>query len=238
MQVIPSIIPKNKEQLEDEIELVAGFADFVQIDISDGIFTPFKTWPYNGQDYDFFDELKNEKIGWPKWESVDFEIHLMVKNPESVLNDWIKTGVSSVVAHIEAMAKPSDSSVARSAEGGFRDDFQKIIDICKENQTATWIAIKPSTDISKIAPFVSQVDGVQCMGSDLLGQHGVELEDRAVEQIKKLRELSPDTIIAVDIGVNLETKDELLEAGATKLICGSAILDAENPKEAFEELSE
>ena len=75
------------------------------------------------------------------------------------------------------------------------------------------------------------------MGSDRLGEHGVELDEKAVEKIKLLRELYPDSIIAIDIGVSLETKDELTEAGATKLISGSAILEAENPREVFDELS-
>jgi pentose-5-phosphate-3-epimerase len=74
------------------------------------------------------------------------------------------------------------------------------------------------------------------MGSDRLGEHGVELENAAVEKIKLLREMFPESIIAVDIGVSLETKDELVSAGATKLISGSAILDAENPEEVFDEL--
>jgi ribulose-phosphate 3-epimerase len=151
-QIIPSIIPKNKQQLEDEIDLVSGFANFVQIDISDGIFTPHKTWPYNGLDTGFFDDLKNEKVGWPKWESLDFEIHLMVKNPETVLENWIHTGISSVVAHIEATS-----------------DFQKVIDICRGANVAIWIAIKPSTDVNLLAPFAAQVDGIQVMGSDELG---------------------------------------------------------------------
>ncbi len=219
-EIVPSIIPLNKEQLENEIDLVSHFANFIQIDISDGIFTPVKTWPYNGNNTDFFNDLKSENVGWPKWESIDYEVHLMVKNPENVLEDWIKTGVTSVVAHIEST-----------------ENFQKVIDICHEKNVGVWVAIKPSTDISKIAPFVSQADGIQIMGSDELGRHGVELENSAVEMIKNLRELNPDTIIAVDIGVNLETKDLLLEAGATKLICGSAILDDENPKEMYEELS-
>jgi pentose-5-phosphate-3-epimerase len=76
------------------------------------------------------------------------------------------------------------------------------------------------------------------MGSDDLGKHGVELENTAVEKIKEIKENFPETKIAIDIGVNLETKDELLSAGAEKLICGSAILDAENLHEIFEELSE
>ena len=52
----------RKEQLEEEINKVFKFTKLVQIDISDGIFVPTKTWPYNGQDTGYFEELKKEGI--------------------------------------------------------------------------------------------------------------------------------------------------------------------------------
>jgi ribulose-phosphate 3-epimerase len=240
-KVVPSIIPHSKQELGDQIELVAPFAKMVQVDICDGVFARPKTWPYNFVDTDFFDELKMEETGWPKWEETDIEVHLMVQNPETVCEDWIKTGVTSIVAHIEAT-----------------QNFQKIIDICRPaadivlpsgsghrdyeqssicSSVEIWVAIKPSTDVNLLAPFVAQVNGIQVMGSDYLGEHGVGLEESAVQKIKLLRQMYPESIIAVDIGVSPETKDELVSAGATKLISGSAILEADNPREVFNELS-
>ena len=57
-KVVPAIIPQTRRQLTEEIKKVSGFAELVQIDISDGLFTPIKTWPYNGRDQDFFEKLK------------------------------------------------------------------------------------------------------------------------------------------------------------------------------------
>ena len=216
IQVVPAIIPHTKAQLEEEIRKVASFAKLVQVDISDGIFVPTKSWPYNGHDTDFFKKLKNQEVGWPRWENLDIEIHLMVKNPEDVVPDWVKTGVSTIVAHIEAT-----------------NDFQKIIDLCRENFVSVGIAIKPSTDISKIDPFVPQVDFIQCMGSDLLGKHGVLLDSKAVDKIRRLHGLYPERIIGIDIGVSESTAKSLISAGVRKLISGSAILNADNPKQVF-----
>ena len=219
IKVIPAIIPHTKEQLEGEIKKVAQFASFVQIDISDGVFVPTKTWPYNARDQEFFEGLKNEKVGWPRWEDVEYEIHLMVKSPEDVVLDWIHTGVASIVAHIEATT-----------------NFQKVIDICREHGVTVGIAIKPSTDIRRLEQFVSQVDFIQCMGSDMLGKHGVHLDEKAISQIKTLHALYPESIIGIDIGVNEETAESLVSAGATRLISGSDILDADNPEEVYRNL--
>ena len=219
MIVVPAIIPHTKEQLEEEINKVAKFAKLVQIDISDGIFVPTKSWPYNGRDIDFFEKLKTGEVGWPRWEDLDFEIHLMIKNPEDTVLDWINTGASAVVAHIEAT-----------------DNFQKVIDICRDNNVSIGLAIKPSTDISKLETFAPQVDFIQCMGSDLLGKHSVVLDERAIDQIKRLHELYPERIIGIDIGVTEDTAEILVKAGAIKLISGSAILNADNPEEVYRRL--
>ncbi len=220
IKVVPAIIPQNKEQLEEEIKKVARFAKLIQVDISDGIFTPTRTWPYNGQDTEFFQQLKTQEIGWPKWEDVEIEVHLMVKNPETVVGDWINTAVSAIVAHVEAT-----------------NDFQKIIDICREASVSVGLAIKPSTDISRLEPFISQIDFIQVMGSDDIGKHGVSLDEKAIEQIEKLRKLYPERIIAIDIGVTEETAETLVKAGANKLISGSEILNSDNPEEVFRALS-
>src|SRR3989344_2610532 len=179
-KVVPAIIPQTRRQLTEEIKKVSGFADLVQIDISDGLFTPIKTWPYNGRDQDFFEKLKKGEEGWPEWDKVDFEIHLMVRNPEDVVADWIKTGVVALVVHIEST-----------------NHFQQV------------------------------------MGNDHLGKHGMELDFKAVELIKSLRKLYPERTIAIDIGVNTDTVETLVSAGANKLISGSEILDADNPKEVY-----
>ncbi len=217
IQVVPAIIPNNEEQLREEISKVSHFASLIQIDISDGVFTPFTTWPYNGKDPQFHKNLLTQEVGWPNWEDSEFEVHLMVKLPETVLENWIESGVSGVIAHIEAT-----------------DNFQKIIDICRERSVNVGIAIKPSTDISKIEDFVDKVDFIQVMGSDQLGKHGTVLEEKALEMIKSLRREYPERIIAIDIGVTEETAEDLVSAGANKLISGSAILDSVNPKEVFD----
>lgn len=215
-QVLPAIIPVNKEQLFEEMSKVSHFADLVQVDISDGVFTNTRTWPYNGQDRDYFEKLKTEDEGWPKWEDTDVELHLMVNKPEEVMEEWIATGVASIVAHIEAT-----------------EDFQKVIDICREKNVSVGLAMKPNTEIEKIEKFVPQVDFIQVMGSQLLGKHGVELDEKSLEVIKTLRAKFPNSIIAIDIGVTEENAETLVEAGVNKLISGGAILNSDNPKEVF-----
>ena len=219
ISIVPATIPQSKEQLEEEIKRVASFAPLVQVDICDGVFVKNKTWPYNGRDQDFFAELKAEHVGWPEWEKTDIEVHLMVKNPEETIGDWLGSGISSLVVHVEAT-----------------DKFEDIIALCRNYSVSIGLAIKPRSELRTIEALVPHVDFIQCMGSDTLGQHGVPLEPRVLPRIVELRKLYPERIIAVDIGVTEETLPELVAAGASKFIVGGTILEASNPKKVYDEL--
>ncbi len=219
-QVVPAVIPRNKEQMIEEIKKVSGFAKLVQIDISDGKFTPFKTWPFNGQDADYFAKLKTEEEGLPMWESIDYEFHLMIQDPEEYVEGFIHAGANSIIVQVEAVK-----------------DLQKILDLCRQNEVSLGVAIKPKTDLDKITTIADQIDFIQVMGSDLLGKHGESLDDRAVEKVKQLQELYPDKTIAIDIGVNMETRDLLVNSGVDKIVSGSFILNSDDPEEADELLA-
>jgi ribulose-phosphate 3-epimerase len=76
------------------------------------------------------------------------------------------------------------------------------------------------------------------MGNDNIGFHHVELdEERVIPNIQALRMTFPELPIAVDIGVTTETAPMLVEAGATRLISGSAIFEAEDIEGTIAELS-
>ncbi|PNX47808.1 MAG: hypothetical protein BV457_02130 [Thermoplasmata archaeon M9B1D] len=89
-KIIPAIIAKSQQELEDKINKVKEYVEIIQLDIMDGKFVPNKS-----VDFDF-------KL--PKADCI-FEAHLMIKNPE----EWIKKHINKVdmvLAHIESCKKP------------------------------------------------------------------------------------------------------------------------------------
>lgn len=217
-EVIPAIIVKNYKQLEDRIIQVKDYCSFVQVDITDGKFTHNLTWPYVGDNGEYV-QLATEEIGLPFWEEVDYEFHLMIEKPEETVGDWIKIGASRIIVQIESTEK-----------------MQEIIDQCKAASVEVGIALKPSTDSERLAPFIEQIDCIQCMGNNELGRHGAPLDQDVLKKIKTLRETYPDMRIAIDIGVHTDTASSLIDAGVDTLVAGSAIFDTENIAEAIEDL--
>ena len=41
-----------------------------------------------------FDAIIAEEEGMPRWEDINFEVDLMVENPEAVVSKWVSAGAS------------------------------------------------------------------------------------------------------------------------------------------------
>lgn len=217
-EIIPAILPKNYEDLKNKISLVRGVVPIVQIDICDGIFVSSHTWPFSSSSTDiYFTRILNEQEGMPFWEDIDFELDLMVADAVENFDIYNKLGAKRIIFHIEAMKSVDD----------FRD-FLEGIDPYMREVMQIGVAINPATPLEQLFPLISCIDFVQCMGSDEIGFSGVDLDEKVYDKIKILREKYFDLPIAVDIGVNKNTAPLLIEAGATKLIIGSAIFNTDD----------
>jgi ribulose-phosphate 3-epimerase len=88
--IIPAIIAKNQDELEEKIKKVADFVDIIQLDFMDGKFVP-----NNSIDFDF--RLPETKC--------KFESHLMITDPEK----WIEnhaSKVDTILIHYESIKDP------------------------------------------------------------------------------------------------------------------------------------
>ncbi|MEX2029002.1 MAG: hypothetical protein WD963_00780 [Candidatus Paceibacterota bacterium] len=225
IEVIPAILPKNYEDLKNNIALVRGIAKTVQVDLCDGIFVPPQTWPFLASGLDeHFSRILNEQEGMPFWEDIDFELDLMVSDALENFDIYTKLGPKRIIFHVEAV-------------GDFENfkNFLEGIDIYIRDAIEIGIALKPSMPTENIFPLIQYIDFVQFMGNDKIGYHGVELDEKVYEKIKTLRKKFSDLPIGVDIGVNAETAPLLVEAGATKLVAGSAIFDSNDIISTIEE---
>lgn len=218
IEVVPAIIPESFEEIAAKAAQVKRLVRRVQIDVADGSYAPSTTWPYDGDDT-HMDALAEEGEGLPFWDELEYEVDLLIKEPEHDIDRWIHAGIAAAVIHIESTDNP-DIAIAK----------------LKEMNVDVGIGIKPSTPNTELYKYIDSADFVQCMGNDEIGYHGVELDEHVFEKIREIRGMYPELPIAVDIGVNTETAPKLVEAGATKLVSGSAIFGSENIGETIEHL--
>lgn len=222
VEIIPAIIPKSLEDLKSKLLLVQGKAPKVQIDVIDGVYDDDISWPYKN-DFTDFEQIEMGDEGLPMWQDFDFEFDLMIQNTAEETERFLKAGASAIILHFESFKS--------------HEALEDAISIAQDYEVQIGIAVKPKTPNSKIHALIPEINFVQFMGSDDIGHHGVALDERVYKKISDLREQFPNIQIGVDIGVNFDTAPKLIEAGATRLVSGSAIFDSGDIAEAINKLS-
>ncbi len=218
-EIIPAILPADFQELIDKVGLVKDAVKTIQIDVCDGQFTPQPTWPYRKHD-DFFEKLTTQEEGLPGWQDVNFEIDLMANKPEEKVEDWVSAGVSRIILHVES-----------------KGDVGKAIEMLK-GRVEVGLALNEETAVKMIQDSrfkiqEGEVQGIQLMGIDRIGFQGQEFDAKVIEKVKEVRKIYPEVTISVDGGVSLDNAKQLIEAGADRLVVGSAIFESDNFLEAI-----
>ena len=146
------------------------------------------------------------------------DVHLMVTRPESHVEAVAAAGGDSVTFHYEAVDEP---------EG--------VVEAARSLRLGAGIAFNPETEPEAVAEVAGAADLVLCM-SIHPGYSGQSFMPSALDRIRRLRRLLPETLIQVDGGVREENSHDLFEAGARLLVAGTALFDASDIKGAYRRL--
>jgi len=226
-EIVPAILTKSFREIRDDLDMVSGRVHAVQIDICDGGYVPTKTWPYaTGKSDIDFDALVSQEVGLPHWEQIDFEFDLMVRNVYEKIPDFVAIGATSIVIHRESVTDEELDKILA--------DYGKDSDTFSEFGIALGIAYPPDpTIVDDVAKHIESIDFVQVMGIMKVGFQGQLFAPSALETVRVLRERFPELVISVDGGVNTENARKLIDAGADKLIVGSAIFGEHDSQDAL-----
>ena len=202
-KIAPSILSADFANLEAAIHnLEQNNADWVHVDVMDGIFVP------------------NITIGIPvvgalrKVTDLPLDVHLMIDRPIRYVEDFVKAGADYITIHVEA-DQPQNNLEA----------LKKIRALgCKAA-----ISLKPKTPAEVAIPYLELVDMVLIMTVEP-GFGGQKFMADQMPKIKQLREwlddINPECVIEVDGGVDAVTCAVCKENGADVLVAGSAYFKA------------
>lgn len=217
-EVTPAIIPESLEDLKAKLGTLRGLASVIQIDITDGMFVLSRSWPMHTSDKKGFEALVRGREGLPFKGEFSFELDCMVHAPEKILPDWVRLGITRAVFHLKS-----------------RHDFSEIKRIAG-GAVELGVAVDLEPPYEKLTSYLPDIDYVQVMGIETLGKQGEPSSPRALDVVQRIKNDFPNVIIQVDGGVDVESAPALVVAGATRLVSGSYILKAENPRAAIEAL--
>jgi ribulose-phosphate 3-epimerase len=206
MEIIPSIIAENAEDLRTKIARVEGLVDWVEVDVADGVFVPSFTWPMLlGQAPEDLKEVDGK---------TKISAHLMVEHPETLLDDW-QDFVDRIIFHYEST-----------------DAIEKIIESAGVHM-GLGIALELHTPVEKVYPYLDKIKLIQLMSIERVGYSGEKFDDRVFEKIKTLKTNWPDVKIMVDGGVDLEIAQKLKELGVSGVVVGSRLWQAKDIEEVI-----
>lgn len=147
-----------------------------------------------------------------------YEVHLMVADPLDRLDAWSLAGCQRALIHAESV-----------------DDLAEALRLVKSYGMEAGISINPETPVADIEHAVPEADVVQVMGVDP-GWMGQGFQEVAVEKVAELREKFPDLVIEVDGGVAVGVARRLADAGADRLVSGSAVFNSGAPAKSLDAL--
>ena len=196
--IAPSILACNCENLIESVESINGYADFLHFDVMDGKFVPPTSF-----DERLLDELH-------KHHSLVNDVHLMVVNPDELIDKYANSHADIITVHYEAF--------------GSDEKLIECVNHIKNRGIKAGLSIKPNTKVETIFKFLPLIDLILVMSVEP-GYGGQKFMLEAVDKISALRKYIDEnnlkTLIEVDGGIKEDTARLVKEAGIDVIVSGT-----------------
>lgn len=209
--IAPSILSADFTRLSDEIDMLnRSEADFIHLDIMDGLFVPNITFG--------MPVIKQIK----KLAQKPLDTHLMIVQPERYIQEFADAGSDIITVHYEACTH-----------------LHRTIQQIKQCGKKAGVSINPHNPVSLLENMIDEVDLVLIMSVNpgFGGQKFIESSYHKVSELKKMRQQKNlHFLIELDGGVCLENAEKLYKTGVDILVAGNAVFNTDNPLQAIKDI--
>lgn len=209
--ISPSILAADFANIQRDVEMLNGSqADYIHIDIMDGIFVP------------------NISFGFPVCKAIaehaekPLDYHLMIQRPELYLDQCKENGAEVIAVHYEAC-----------------NHLHRVIQEIKALGCKASVAINPHTSVELLTDILPEIDVVLIMSVNpgFGGQKFLTNTFKKVQNLKRLiTDLNLDCKIEIDGGVTSQNAENLMDAGADILVAGSFVFNSQDPQNTIQSL--
>ena len=209
----PSMLAADFSCLKDQVNQIeeAG-AHWLHLAIMDGHFVPNIT---------FGPEVVKAIRPHSK---LFFDAHLMICKPDKYIESFAKAGADLITVHIETCIH-----------------LHRTIQEIKERGVKAAVALNPVTPLKDLEYILPDLDMVLIMTVNP-GFGGQKFIPQMLPKIAKLRKMIDEAGLNVEIqvdgGINCETAPQVVAAGASVLVAGSAVFGQADIRKAFIDLTQ
>jgi ribulose-phosphate 3-epimerase len=200
VKLAASILSADFARLGEQVkEAEAAGADWIHVDVMDGHFVPNIT----------FGPLVVRAIR--PVTQLPLDVHLMIEQPERYLADFAEAGADRLTVHVETCPH-----------------LHRIIQQIKALGCRAGVTLNPATSLSTLEEILPELDLVLILSVNpgFGGQVYIPASTSKIARLKKmLDDIGSEAEIEVDGGVNIDTIPEIVRAGATVLVAGSAVFN-------------
>ncbi len=207
----PSLLSAHQANLGKALQLVEQCGlDCLHVDIMDGHFVPNLSFGTQ-----CVKDLRPQT-------NLFFDVHLMVTHPQHFLKTFAQYGANMLTVHVEI-------------EPQFLTESLQTI---KALGLPAGLALNPGTPTEVLIPHLPFIDWILVM-SVHPGFGGQSFLPQSIEKIRWLAEHQKNYRyhIAVDGGINIENAKSCFDAGAQRLVMGSAFFKHPQPKQFISTLT-
>jgi ribulose-phosphate 3-epimerase len=204
--ISPSLLAADMGNLERELNAVeSNGIHFLHIDVMDGNFVPNIAFGP--------DQVKMLR----PLSKLYFDVHMMVANPNQYIQSFIDAGADGITIHAESCIH-----------------LHRVIQLIKSLGKKVGIALNPATSLECLRYLYSTLDLVLIMtvNPGYGGQKNIIAMNQKIQQLFEIKQAGNYKFdIQVDGGINLHNILDVIQAGATNVVIGSAVFQKDKTQQ-------